>query len=142
MLQAGLLYAVTAPAAVTALTRVQGLMHTHEGTKPCDGNGINKADAVPDTPVNMQTDVWASQHNGLATLTGWCSDFRIGKKPPVDELSVFNSCNSPGSMDNVFNVMSYTPDPCTLYFTPNQIARMQWAIASFRPKMMQEHAAR
>jgi hypothetical protein len=39
-------------------------------------------------------------------------------------------------IDNVFNIMSYVPDPCVMMFTENQVARMQWSIANHRPKMM------
>lgn len=113
-----------------------GLMHTHEGAAPCDGNGLARSDAVPDTPQNQRVDSWAAGKGQLATLAGWCSDFRKGKAPQAAELATFNSCNVPGTVDNVLNVMSYLPDACCMVFTPNQVARLQWATASFRPKML------
>lgn len=116
-----------------------GLMHTHEGASPCDGDGITKADAVPDTPVNKETNSFADDKGLLPRLSGWCSDFRNGKSPNPAEILPFNSCEVPGRVDNIWNVMSYAPDACCMMFTPNQIARLQWAIASFRPKLMQAH---
>jgi hypothetical protein len=139
-----------------------GLMHTHElseGSSECDANGIAKGDAVPDTPANRQVDAWAAEQNLLAALTGWCSDFRVGNAPKAAELLQFRSCAADSKqkaaaaaaaagskigeaqIDNVWNVMSYSPDPCSMMFSPNQVARMQWAIATFRPKTMQQHAA-
>lgn len=119
-----------------------GLMHTHEGSKPCEGDGLGKADSVPDTPVNLQTVQWAAD-NGLAVqLARWCSQFRTGKKPDPKDLLVFNSCKlDVYTIDNVFNLLSYLPDQCCMLLTPNQIARLQWSIAKFRPKMMAAHAA-
>lgn len=118
-----------------------GLMHTHAGTTPCEGDGLTKADAIPDTPVNLQTAQWAAQ-NGLAVqLARWCSYFRTGKKPDPKELLPFNSCKVDVlAIDNVFNLLSYSPDACSMLVSPNQIARMQWAIAKFRPKMMATYA--
>jgi hypothetical protein len=139
-------------------------MHTHEsseGSSECDANGLAKGDAVPDTPANRQVDAWAAEQNLLAALTGWCSDFRVGNAPKAAELLQFRSCAASSKqlaeekaavaaapskiaeakIDNVWNVMSYSPDPCSMMFSPNQVARMQWAIATFRPKMMQQHAA-
>uniref|UniRef100_A0A383VZJ4 Peptidase M43 pregnancy-associated plasma-A domain-containing protein n=1 Tax=Tetradesmus obliquus TaxID=3088 RepID=A0A383VZJ4_TETOB len=136
-----------------------GLMHTHEAadsSSECDANGIAKGDAVPDTPANIQVDAWAAEQNLLAALTGWCSDFRVGEKPKASELLQFRSCAAgskqqkaavaadklgDAQIDNVWNVMSYSPDPCSMMFSPNQVARMQWAVATFRPKAMQQHAA-
>jgi hypothetical protein len=142
-------------------------MHTHEsseGSTECDANGITKGDAVPDTPANRQVDAWAAAQNLLATLTGWCSDFRVGNAPKATELVQFRSCAGDSKqqagekaavaaaaaaagkaenvfIDNVWNVMSYSPDPCSMMFSPNQVARMQWAIATFRPKTVRQHAA-
>jgi hypothetical protein len=118
-----------------------GLMHTHEGSAPCEGDGLTKADFVPDTPVNKQTIQWAST-NGLAVqLSRWCTQFRSGKQPNPKELLVFNSCvQDPLAIDNVFNLLSYLPDQCCMMLSPNQIARLQWAIARFRPKMMAAYA--
>lgn len=120
-----------------------GLMHTHEGAAPCEGDGVGKADAVPDTPVNEQTIQWASQ-NGLAVqLSRWCTQFRGGKQPDPKELLVFNSCQQDSlTIDNVFNLLSYLPDQCCMLITANQIARLQWAIAKFRPKMMAAYAVK
>jgi hypothetical protein len=138
-----------------------GLMHTHElseGASECDANGLAKGDAVPDTPANRQVDAWAAEQNLLATLTGWCSDFRVGNAPKAAELLQFRSCATDSKqqkaaagaaadqagevfIDNVWNVMSYSPDPCSMVFSPNQVARMQWAVATFRPKTMRQHAA-
>jgi hypothetical protein len=36
----------------------------------------------------------------------------------------------------VFNLMSYLPNVCNMMLSPNQVARLQWAVATFRPKMM------
>lgn len=118
-----------------------GLMHTHEGSVPCEGDGPAKADSVPDTPVNLQTVQWAAE-NGLAVqLAKWCAEFRNGKKPDTKVLLPFNSCKQDKSIDNVFNVLSYLPDPCCMMFSPNQQLRMQWAMTRFRPKMMAKYAA-
>jgi hypothetical protein len=112
-------------------------MHTHEGAAPCDGDGLSKADAVPDTPVNLETNSFADSEGLLPRLTGWCTDFRNGKKPDPKEVLQYNSCKVPGRVDNIWNVMSYSPDACCMMITPNQIARLQWAIATFRPQMVQ-----
>lgn len=118
-----------------------GLMHTHEGAVPCEGDGLTKADAVPDTPVNLQTAQWAAT-NGLAVkLSRWCTQFRQGKKPMPKELLAFKSCKQDYlAIDNVFNLLSYLPDQCCMMLTANQIARLQWAVARFRPKMMARYA--
>lgn len=120
-----------------------GLMHTHEGDTTCAGNGFDKADAVPDTPVNKQTVQWAAE-NGLAVkLAKWCSEFRGGKKPSPAKLFMFNSCKQDAyTIDNVFNMLSYLPDACCMMLSPNQIARLQWAVAAFRPKMMRKYASK
>jgi hypothetical protein len=112
-------------------------MHTHEGAAPCDGDGLSKADAVPDTPVNLETNSFADSEGLLPRLAGWCTDFRNGKKPYPKEVLQYNSCKVPGRVDNIWNVMSYSPDACCMMITPNQIARLQWAIATFRPQMVQ-----
>lgn len=118
-----------------------GLMHTHEGATPCEGDGLTKADAVPDTPVNLQTEQWAYQ-NGLAMqLAKWCAEFRNSKSPSSRDLLQFNSCKKVNTVDNVFNIMSYVPDACCMIFTENQVARLQWAITNFRPKLMAKFAA-
>eukprot|EP00878_Enallax_costatus_P008301 GHUV01008678.1.p1 GENE.GHUV01008678.1~~GHUV01008678.1.p1 ORF type:complete len:306 (+),score=26.08 GHUV01008678.1:518-1435(+) len=118
-----------------------GLMHTHEGSTPCEGDGLTKADSVPDTPVNLQTEQWAAQ-NGLGVqLSKWCSEFRNSRSPSATALLPFNSCKTDNTIDNVFNLMSYLPDACCMILSPNQIARLQWATTNFRPKMMAQFAA-
>lgn len=120
-----------------------GLMHTHEGAVACEGDGIEKADSVPDTPVNLQTIQWAAKEGLAVSLARWCGEFRTGKKPAPKELLRFNSCKlDPLAIDNVFNLLSYLPDQCCMLMTPNQIARLQWAVARFRPKMMALYAVK
>ena len=114
-----------------------GLMHTHEGG--CAGGELTAADAVPDTPLNENTAAWAGDKL-MFDLVKWCSFFRNGKQPDPRILLQFNSCESPNGVDNVFNLLSYLPDSCCMLLTTNQIARMQWAIAKFRPKMMAKYA--
>lgn len=106
----------------------------------CEGDGIALGDAVPDTPVNKQTVQWAADKGLAPALARWCSEFRIGKKPQIKQLFAFSSCEQDANIDNVFNVESYLPDSCCMMFSPNQIARLHWAIASFRPKMMAAYA--
>ena len=119
----------------------KGLMHTHEGATPCEGDGLQKADSVPDTPVNLQTVQWAVEKGLAVQLARWCGEFRTGKKPNPKALLPFNSCKQDKmTIDNVFNILSYLPDPCCMLLTPNQVARMQWSIAKFRPKMMAAYA--
>eukprot|EP00882_Tetradesmus_deserticola_P002360 GHRQ01002518.1.p1 GENE.GHRQ01002518.1~~GHRQ01002518.1.p1 ORF type:complete len:685 (+),score=199.38 GHRQ01002518.1:243-2297(+) len=117
-----------------------GVMHTHEGAEPCEGEGLDKADAVPDTPVNRQVEQWAAENNLAASLASWCSDFRNGKQPQPKDLLQYNSCKMDGTTDNVFNLMSYLPNACNMMLSPNQVARLQWAVATFRPKMMAAYA--
>jgi hypothetical protein len=76
-------------------------MHTHEGATACEGEGLTKADAVPDTPVNRQVEQWAAENNLAATLAGWCSDFRNGKQPQPRALLDYSSCKADGTTDNV-----------------------------------------
>ena len=38
-------------------------------------------------------------------------------------------------MDNVFNIMSYTPEDCSLYFTRGQIARMQSVLSDSQNRL-------
>jgi hypothetical protein len=116
-----------------------GLMHTHEGG--CAGDEETAADAVPDTPLNENTAAWAGD-NLMFDLAKWCYMFRRGKQPDPRFLLQFNSCKSPNGVDNVFNLLSYLPDTCCMLLTTNQIARMQWAIAEFRPKMMAKYAVK
>ncbi|WIA42609.1 hypothetical protein OEZ86_008583 [Tetradesmus obliquus] len=118
-----------------------GVMHTHEGATACEGEGLTKADAVPDTPVNRQVEQWAAENNLAANLARWCSDFRNGKQPHPKELLDYNSCKADGTTDNVFNLMSYLPNACNMMISPNQVARLQWAVATFRPQMMAAYAA-
>eukprot|EP00883_Tetradesmus_obliquus_P014390 jgi/Sobl393_1/7431/SZX73457.1 len=117
-----------------------GVMHTHEGATACEGEGLTKADAVPDTPVNRQVEQWAAENNLAAALAGWCSDFRNGKQPQPKALLDYNSCKADGTTDNVFNLMSYLPNACNMMISPNQVARLQWAVATFRPQMMAAYA--
>jgi hypothetical protein len=117
-----------------------GLMHTHEGATPCEGDGLTKADSVPDTPVNLQTEQWAASEGLAVQLAKWCAQFRNSKAPNPKDLLVFNSCKKDDTVDNVFNLLSYLPDACCMVLTPNQIARLQWATTRFRPKMMAQFA--
>eukprot|EP00775_Hariotina_reticulata_P007450 gene7450-7660_t len=118
-----------------------GLMHTHAGPQ-CEGDGLRKADAVPDTPVNMQTVQWAASKGLAVELATWCSSFRNGKAPSTETLLKFKTCTQdPLMIDNVFNLLSYLPDSCSVVLTPNQIARLQWATSTFRPKLMAAFAA-
>ena len=116
-----------------------GLMHTHQGG--CAGDEETAADAVPDTPLNENIAAWAGPRR-LTKLAAWCTAFRNGKQPDPKDLLQFNSCESPYGVDNVFNLLSYLPDECCMLLTTNQIARMQWAIAKFRPKMMTKYAVK
>lgn len=116
-----------------------GLMHTHEGECSGEGEGPNLADAVPDTPFNKNIASSASPKM-LSELAAWCTSFRKGKGPDPKSLLQFNSCGEPGGVDNVFNVLSYLPDECCMLLTDNQIARMQWVVAKYRPKMMAKYA--
>jgi hypothetical protein len=117
-----------------------GLRHTHEGG--CAGDGVAAADAVPDTPQNEDVQSFAGQKKLTSTLARWCALYRNGDKVDPKDLAVFNSCpqKPEKAVDNVFNVLSYVPDECVMMLTENQVARMQWSIASHRPKMMAEYA--
>lgn len=120
-----------------------GMMHTHEGTtdSTCATEGsLVAGDAVPDTPVNQDIETYAAKENLFNSLAGWCTDFRKGAAPKLEELMPFNSCPPAEKTDNVFNMMSYVPDQCYMVVTANQIARMQWAVATFRPKFMAANA--
>lgn len=44
------------------------------------------------------------------------------------------------SIDNVFNIMSYYHDACRMYFTENQVARMQYVMATYRDGTMNKYA--
>ena len=47
-----------------------------------------------------------------------------------------DSCpDQPGSVDNVLNYMSYSPDACQCELTPQQIQRMQSSTRSHRPQL-------
>jgi hypothetical protein len=72
-------------------------------------------------------------------LSDWCRDFRAGKQPKPAPLRKMKTCGS-SAPDNLFNLMSYMDDPCRMALTENQVARMQWAVATYRPKMMNAHA--
>jgi hypothetical protein len=118
-----------------------GLRHTHN--EDCGGDGIAATDAVPDTPMNQDISGWYGDDLS-GKLGAFCSNWRNGN--PVDRtlLTRFNSCGqraTPAAIDNVFNIMSYLPDQCCMLFTDNQVARLQWAIATFRPQMMARYAA-
>lgn len=118
-----------------------GLRHTHEGE--CEGDGVALADAVPDTPRNKDVQQFAGEIGLSRALGRFCSNWRQGKPTDVSVLRRFNSCNRPGVdvVDNVFNIMSYMPDSCFFMFTENQVARLQWAMVTYRPKLMARYAA-
>lgn len=106
--------------------------HTHDGEAPCSGDN----DGVADTAPNLRVDEFAAGKGLLTKLAGWCADWREGRAPAAAELAPYRSCNNASVIDNVFNVMSYTPDACCMALTPQQVARLRWAIASYRPRMM------
>ncbi|KAF8072738.1 extracellular metalloprotease [Scenedesmus sp. PABB004] len=114
-----------------------GLLHTFE-------NGCTPpGDATTDTPQNLDPDSgW--QPTWLVELTQWCKDFRTGRSPPAGKLLKFRSCPNAGGprvVDNIFNMMSYLDDVCRMAFTPNQVARLQWAAMTYRPSMQTKYAA-
>lgn len=115
-----------------------GLLHTFEGgcSPPDDG--------VSDTPANLDPDSgW--QRSWLSELTNWCKAFRQGQGPDPKALLKFKSCPNRGGkdvVDNVFNMMSYLDDVCRMAWTENQVARLQWAAMTYRPKMMAKYAVK
>jgi hypothetical protein len=118
-----------------------GLRHTHQGG--CAGDGfLPQSDEVPDTPENRDINVIYDdrQYN---RLDAWCQRYRFGLTPVLDVLRNYRSCGGEqaASPDNLFNLMSYLPDACSMIFTENQKARLQWAVASFRPRMLTTFAA-
>jgi len=48
--------------------------------------------------------------------------------------STSNTCPSYGN-DPIDNYMNYTPDPCMIQFTIGQRARVDWAMATYKPSM-------
>jgi hypothetical protein len=116
-----------------------GLRHTHEDE--CRGDGFSATDAVPDTPMNKDIDGYGSSDR--AELATFCTNWRTGKGVDPQVLRRFSSCprRNRDEIDNVFNIMSYLPDQCNMLFTENQVARLQWAIAKFRPLMMARYAS-
>jgi hypothetical protein len=118
-----------------------GLRHTHEGA--CSGDGTTVADAVPDTPMNRDVQSYAGQMGLTRQLAQFCANWRNGRPADTDVLTKFNSCERKNmtQVDNVFNILSYVPDACVMIFTENQIARLQWAMVSFRPQLMARYVA-
>lgn len=125
-----------------------GLRHTHQDD--CAGNGVEAADAVPDTPANME--FWAYAHSVPAEhlnmqLAEWCTAFREGQnpRPQVQDLMKFDSCPSVNVeavpqgdlvVDNVFNLLSYLPDACCMVLTRGQVARLHEMIVQYRPGLI------
>eukprot|EP00878_Enallax_costatus_P000786 GHUV01000907.1.p1 GENE.GHUV01000907.1~~GHUV01000907.1.p1 ORF type:complete len:468 (+),score=127.11 GHUV01000907.1:150-1406(+) len=112
-----------------------GLLHTFEG-------GCNPPDdGATDTPANLDPDNgWPP--DWLVALTQWCKDFRQGKSPDPSKLLKYKSCPNAGGprvIDNVFNLMSYLDDVCRMGLTDNQVARLQWAIMTYRPGMLAKY---
>ena len=109
-----------------------GLLHTHEGG--CRSPGDAVSDTIPSKDPGEHFDVdWYFE------LSDWCKDFRAGKQPKPAPLQKMKTCGA-SAPDNLFNLMSYMDDPCRMGFTENQVARMQWAVSTYRPKMMNAHA--
>lgn len=113
-----------------------GLLHTFEGgCAPPD-------DAATDTPANLDPDSGWSP-NWLVELTQWCKEFRQGKNPDPEKLLKYKSCPNAGGprvVDNIFNLMSYLDDVCRMGLTENQVARLQWAVMTYRPGMLQKYS--
>lgn len=82
-------------------------------------------------------------------IINWCIAFRSGDNPNPAALLKFKPC--PGSapptasglqspIQNIFNLMSYSYDACRMGLTKNQVARLQWAIMTYRPNLMRKYA--
>ncbi|MDH4071309.1 MAG: M43 family zinc metalloprotease, partial [Ignavibacteria bacterium] len=51
-----------------------------------------------------------------------------------------NTCTSPG-VDPIHNYMDYTDDICMFEFTPGQAERMDWAVTTYKPGLLEASVA-
>jgi hypothetical protein len=74
--------------------------------------------------------------NGTCSTTGdYVADTPQQATPTRDSCPASkDTCPSPG-LDPIHNYMDYPPDACMYEFTPLQRARMDWAVATYRPTL-------
>jgi hypothetical protein len=54
---------------------------------------------------------------------------------PNYDCNYYDTCPSQWGSDPIYNFMNYTPDPCMYEFTTGQRARIDWAMATYKPSM-------
>jgi hypothetical protein len=109
------------------LGHVLGLRHTHSSSGDCkDGDGI------VDTPAEDGS----SQTGFPITLTGVCEYIGEGSLPARYEVDFFDTClrGKYYYIDNLWNVMSYSPAICRMFFTRGQVQRMQASLGKYTPR--------
>lgn len=109
-----------------------GLYKTHAG-------GCEDRDLIADTAPNrdMNGEPWKLE------LDAWCQGFQKSEKwvQGGKLLMKFSSCQQAqhasgnGQVDNLFNFMSNNPSACKLYFTLQQVQRMQVVMKMLRKVM-------
>jgi hypothetical protein len=105
-----------------------GLLHTHPDY--ADGDCTN-TDLVADTPVQRLQD-----GAGADVLRDLCSSMFVFPVT-VSDVQGFNTCKKDKYIDNIWNVMGYSPALCRLYFTRGQVARMHAAVSKHMPRLGQ-----
>jgi hypothetical protein len=116
------------PAALAhELGHLLGLLHTFNGNT-CHGSG----DGVQDTP----TEDGSAASSFIYSLASVCSNISKGKLPKRTEVSFMDSCDSDKYryIDDLWNIMSYSPAQCRLYFTRGQVRRMQASVGKYTPR--------
>jgi hypothetical protein len=89
-----------------------GLLHTFGEWGTCD----NPGDYVADTPISSEA----------ASETQPCT-------------TKLDSCPKAKGLDPFSNYMNYAADACMTSFTKGQIARMQFAVQKYRPKLVSNY---
>lgn len=117
-----------------------GLSHTQydDAVECTDGDGFS------DTELTLSS----QDQPYYAALTNICETWRLtpnkwpsGKQWVASKdfnnqaLSSMSSCAPKNTFDPVFNIMSYTADPCMSHFTAEQVEYMRYVARTFRKKM-------
>jgi hypothetical protein len=103
-----------------------GLLHVHSTfVGDCGAD-----DHVADTPPGAGS----ADEDRASELRYLCSDIgMLDYVPQASDVATFDTCTKDRYVDDVWDIMSYSPALCRLYFTRGQVARMQALISKYMP---------